>query len=53
MIDHFTLKVKNLGVSKAFYQAALIPLIITFNLIRGRSLVSQNREMWIQVVIFG
>lgn len=23
MIDHFTLKVKNLEVSKAFYQAAL------------------------------
>lgn len=26
MIDHFTLKVKNLEVSKAFYQATLTPL---------------------------
>ena len=26
MIDHFSLKVKNLEVSKAFYQAALTPL---------------------------
>ena len=26
MIDHFTLKVKNLEISKAFYQATLTPL---------------------------
>lgn len=26
MIDHFGIKVKNLGIPKAFYQAALAPL---------------------------